>query len=371
MAESKKKKKNSDAASETAGKKNKGKLAVRIGAALLLLAVVAGVVLPLYSPGSPIKSGKTVMTVNSHDISADEFEYFLSNEILSYVYSNGGSTFADSANMNDLLDYIVNEISFYYVFQDWAEETGNGITEEQKEEIRTRLNESKDGFETEEEYQEYLDGMYVTEDVLYSTECLFECLNNYYNYLTDPEEGPYAASAENLADDPETFDIYGAKHILFLFDSEDRTDEETKALAEDVLARIKLGEDFDELMNEYTEDPGIAVYPDGYTFTTGEMVDEFYNGTVALEVGEVSDLVESAYGYHIIKRVEPERNEVVKKIVMILYETEIDSRVAAATVSTAKGFDQIKYTDFQIGKDYPPDADSTPVDDSGEETATE
>ena len=55
-------------------------------------------------------------------------------------------------------------------------------------------------------------------------------------------------------------------------------------------------------MNEYSEDPGLSGNPDGYIFTEGEMIDEFYQGAAALEEGEVSGLVKSDYGYHIIKR---------------------------------------------------------------------
>ena len=67
--------------------------------------------------------------------------------------------------------------------------------------------------------------------------------------------------------------------------------------------RIKAGEDFDTLMNEYSEDTGLSNNPNGYTFTEGQMVTEFYDGAKALAEDEVSELVKSDYGYHIIKRV--------------------------------------------------------------------
>ncbi len=92
---------------------------------------------------------------------------------------------------------------------------------------------------------------------------------------------------------------YRAKHILIMADDDD--DAEAKAKAEGILARVNAGEDFDKLMNEYTEDPGTKNSPDGYTFTDGEMVSEFENTVKALEIGKV-EMCKSNFGYHIIKR---------------------------------------------------------------------
>ncbi len=75
-----------------------------------------------------------------------------------------------------------------------------------------------------------------------------------------------------------------------------------KAVAEDVLAKAKAGADFDTLVKDFGEDPGMEQSPEGYTFTRGAMVPEFEAASYALAVGEVSDLVESSYGWHIIKK---------------------------------------------------------------------
>ena len=106
-------------------------------------------------------------------------------------------------------------------------------------------------------------------------------------------------------------------------------------------------------MNEYSEDTGLESYPDGYTYQEGEMVDEFYAGTKALEIGEYSRLVESNYGFHIIMRIEPDHDETVDRIIYNFYETEMDSHIAEAKVTKSKGFDQITYSDFRISEDYP------------------
>ena len=55
-------------------------------------------------------------------------------------------------------------------------------------------------------------------------------------------------------------------------------------------------------MEEFCEDPGIKSNPDGYIFGEGEMVKEFEDSVKSLEFGAVSGLVETSYGYHIIKR---------------------------------------------------------------------
>ena len=122
-----------------------------------------------------------------------------------------------------------------------------------------------------------------------------------------PDEDAAAWLAEN--------EYQYAKHILFrTVDAATREplDEETvaekKAQAEEVYAALKaadpsvLPELFDTMMNTYSEDTGLAANPDGYFFREGKMVDEFYQAAKALEEGELSDIVETVYGYHILYR---------------------------------------------------------------------
>jgi len=82
--------------------------------------------------------------------------------------------------------------------------------------------------------------------------------------------------------------------------------------AEALLERAQAGEDFDYLITQYGEDPGMASNPDGYTFVAGVMVSEFEEATLALEIGGISGLVRSQFGYHIIKRVEPNLDNVMR-----------------------------------------------------------
>lgn len=93
------------------------------------------------------------------------------------------------------------------------------------------------------------------------------------------------------------------RHILLL--TSGKTDEQKAALhkqMEDILARAKAGEDFSELARKYSEDPGSkdkgGLYED---FSRGEMVKPFEEAAFSVPIGKISDIVETAYGYHIIK----------------------------------------------------------------------
>ncbi len=121
-----------------------------------------------------------------------------------------------------------------------------------------------------------------------------------------------------------------AKHILILADETNHTT--AKKTAEAVLKEAKSGKDFDELIDKYNEDPGVAQNPDGYTFTYGEMVEPFEEAAFALKEGEISGIVETSYGYHIIKRepLAPMPNDIRSK--MMSY---VEGRIPYVIISEA------------------------------------
>lgn len=84
---------------------------------------------------------------------------------------------------------------------------------------------------------------------------------------------------------------------------------EIKQRAEDVLARVKGGENFEELAKQYSEDITADSGGDLGFFSRGEMVPEFEEAAFNLDEGQISDLVKSRYGYHVIKILEKITNE--------------------------------------------------------------
>jgi len=107
------------------------------------------------------------------------------------------------------------------------------------------------------------------------------------------------AYTENL-NQYETPEQIRASHILLKTEGKD--DAEVKARAEALLKEAKAGADFAELAKKNSEDEGTA--PKGGDldfFGRGKMVPEFDQAAFALTPGEISDLVKTQYGYHIIK----------------------------------------------------------------------
>jgi len=116
---------------------------------------------------------------------------------------------------------------------------------------------------------------------------------------------PVITLVEAIIEDPELFALFES----YLQPDTSYVYEEK---AEELLARALAGEDFAALIQTYGEDPGMAHYTEGYTFVRGDMVSSFEEATIALEIGEISGLVWSDFGIHIIKRVAPEPNNIMQ-----------------------------------------------------------
>ena len=173
-----------------------------------------------------------------------------------------------------------------------------GIKIEQNE-IDEQLEQAKAMFEDEEKWKEALEQSGMTEEDYIEEVIRTNLLQQKLQEALASEEGNGASDDELLAYlQDSTALLDGAKrssHILF--NAEDR---ET---AEQVLARIKSGElDFAEAAKQYSADSGSAA--DGGDVgwdVTSSFVTGYQSALTGLEKDQVSDLVESDYGIHIIK----------------------------------------------------------------------
>ena len=121
-----------------------------------------------------------------------------------------------------------------------------------------------------------------------------------------------------------------AKHILILSTEPDTgiplstvDTEEAEKKALEIYDRVLAGEDFDALMNEFSQDPGLSTAPDGYVFGPGEMVPEFEETVDSTEIGGFG-YCESSYGFHIILRLPLEVEDIKDKLTKDIMTEKID-----------------------------------------------
>lgn len=121
-------------------------------------------------------------------------------------------------------------------------------------------------------------------------------LNGLLEKLVPKDTVTDAAIRKYYDDNPDMFKEQAGKrasHILFNIDD--------KATAEEVLQQLKDGADFAELAAKYSKDPGSAANGGDLGWPSQPYVPEFQAALDKLEKGEMSDLVETEYGWHIIK----------------------------------------------------------------------
>jgi hypothetical protein len=110
---------------------------------------------------------------------------------------------------------------------------------------------------------------------------------------------------------------------------------QAKTKAEDVLKQVQAGGDFAELAKKYSQDSSAANGGDLGFFGKGQMVKEFEDAAFALQPGQVSGIVKTKYGYHIIK----------------VSEFNADKSQVHASHILIKGIDFDQYVQDQLKKD--------------------
>lgn len=256
----------------------------------------------------------SIVTVNGENVAKDIFYYYFydaQDKLLQeagissadkipddfWTKKTDGKTALETAKENALSD-MVNDFLQYQK----AKEEGISLSANEKSYIQSQVSQIKQ----DQNMLSQLAQMGV--DVDYYEELITQ--SAYIQKLVSK----YVDEGKIKIDESKVFDELGnnyikAKHILIsTVDTNTRqslSDEEItekNAILDEVMAQLDAGGDFDELMQQYSEDPGLSSAPDGYVFTSGDMVQEFEDAAYALKEGEVSGVVKSSYGYHIIKR---------------------------------------------------------------------
>ncbi len=266
-----------------------------------------------------------MLTTNGVETHWKELNYFINyhaSNVEKYMTQNGLETdwsaeFSEGRTFGDfVLEGAVDSCISFGAIDKGAKELGVSLTDEETAAFDEQWQQILDTYDSEEAAMEALTAVGVDEELykelLYYATLSEKCFDSLYgkdaSKLTDEECAAYTENDGYLM----------AKHILLVTtrtgddgSSVDMTEEEKAAVyarMEEFLSQLQglegaeLAEKFDELMLANTEDPGVNSFPDGYLFQSGDMVPEFEQAAAALAEGELSDIVATSYGYHILLR---------------------------------------------------------------------
>lgn len=313
----------------------------------------------------------TVMaTVDGEEITAQEILYRVTSNadrLSNYFYIYYGLTQLPwDADLGDITprqfirEDALNGAVLYHLVDRRAQAENLEVDQETLEDIQTSLQSSLDALEAQQADKGgsrlYL-SLSLIDPELYAwynrCEYLYSELSEKY-YGVDSGNYP---SDQAVVDYMEEDGWYSCKHILLAtmdLTTREPLDEETVAakttLAEDLLTQLRASEDpvalFDTLMNEYSEDTGLAYYPDGYMAQPGDMDPAFEAGALALEAGQISDIITGYYGYHIILRqaIDPAeyRGDYIEEQMVAMRKSWIE----AADIQTTQAFDDLDIEAF-------------------------
>jgi foldase protein PrsA len=214
------------------------------------------------------KKGKVVATIGTEKITDAMIQERLDNIPAGY------SSFINSeAGKKQFLDLMIRE----KVVLEAAKQSGFAKSEEYKKSMNDFLKEQ------EKRLTDYKDTLLLR---LFLTDLHGKDIS-----VTDAEVKEYYEKNKNSFLHPVEIT---ARHILV----------PTRAIAEQVMARLKKGEDFAKIAKEVSTDPvsssrGGEIGP----FKLGDLVPEFEKAVFPLKIGKISDIVETQFGFHIIQKI--------------------------------------------------------------------
>ena len=308
--------------------------------AVIILAALAACLLT--GCGSLLKSNSTLITIDgSYEISRDQLIYYAE----ALRSSNTGVDYTNEETAKSAMTYCANQAINSYILLKWAkEEYGLEITDADRASVAETLTTLETSYGSAEKLDAALAERNFTRE-LYTKLALEMKVQSALSNLIYAENSAYVTiTPEQRADFIASKPVYGAKHILILANGDFDT-----ALQKimKIGARLEAGENFDTLMNENSEDTGLASNPNGYAYIAGTMVSEFEDAVKALKVGEVSAPVKTSYGYHLIMRVEvTDIFDISSIIIKSRISDKISEILERSEVKYANGYDKLKFGDL-------------------------
>lgn len=266
-----------------------------------------------------VEPEETLLTVDGNSLSVGIYLYQflytcqrLSQYYGGYLLDEEGNflwdqDMGDGTTVLDLLrDATETNALSYAIVENLSKTHGVELTEDNRKELDESLQSYVEQVGGEEAYREELGRMGLTwEDNQRLAQGYYYYLNLLDQCVT-PGSGLYITDEVLYANEEITEDSVMADHILLRTGDDEAQNQQARSVMEEMKTMLDESDDpialFAVLADNYSQDPGRTYYPDGYVFGRGVMVESFENAAFALGEYEISDIVESEHGYHLILR---------------------------------------------------------------------
>ena len=333
---------------------------------------------PCYEAYAP---DEVMLKVNGIDVTWGELFYWYEFDVSNLESQSGDikdwdadcSFASGKTNREYVMENALDTIKHYCALQSKAKDMDVTLTDEDKAALQTAWQSNVDNYGKGDEaaFIEYLKKAYLTKD-------LFNHLSE-ANKLYERMLGTmFGAKGEKISEDEviakaTEMGYVRVKHILLSTKDDsgaalpDDKIAEKKATADKLLTELKgitdktkLEAKFDELITANGEDPGTQYYTDGYTFKSGagSMDATFEAAATKLGEYELSDVIKTDYGYHIILRLplkaaaaveytsETEMSPLSYYVAQDMFSAEADNWANESKVETTKTYDKMDLADI-------------------------
>lgn len=295
----------------------------------LAVVTLVSFVMPTFADEKKIPDG-AVATVNGIVITQDVFDKEMAHVRSQFARSGRPLSESQSADIKKrILETLINRELLY------QESQHKNIKIEDKE-LNEQFDIVKKRFPSEKEYKATLLKLNITEAELKSEIREGLAIQQFVDkYLAQEVKVSEADVKDFYKNNPNMFtrpEQVKASHILIKVDSQ--ADEATKDQAnkkiKDIQKKLQAGQDFASLASEFSEGPSNVNGGDLGYFSRGQMLKPFEDAAFKLKPGEVSDIVETRAGYHLINVVDRKPESVVE------YE-EVKDKIAQHLEQDKKG----------------------------------
>lgn len=245
----------------------------------------------------PTQLPDVLARVNGDEVKKSDFDLLIRNMEL-------GQGPVPAEQRDEVFRGMLDRLITYKVLQ--HEASNRNITASDTE-VDQRLQAMRGQFPTEEEFKKALAARSMSEDRLRADARVEIVIGKMLEKEAEAE--PEATDAEARAfyeKNPDKFkqgEAVRASHILLMVDekADEATRKKVRAEIDKILKQARAGQDFAKLAKEHSQDGSAAQGGDLNFFGRGSMVPPFEEAAFALEPGQISDVVTTQFGYHIIK----------------------------------------------------------------------